>query len=230
MTGLVPFGIRLARLLELRGLPSLDPETTVDDTLLRRLGPELGLHTADLFLFAGLEVPEDLAPAQLEHRLRVKRLLWSAGRLDPAAFARVRGFVRELPARPVRRDRPFPDDGDDATPGVVLRRLLANRNIRMDSQVLMVLGGGPYVSTSTYWMATAGRIPLADRFVNPIARLIGISVGELAALLGIEAAEIPWGQPHPLLPELVDLAWALRRLDDEQVLATREFIEVCSAP
>jgi hypothetical protein len=55
-----------------------------------------------------------------------------------------------------------------------LRRLLSNRNIRLDARVLMELGGGPYVSTSTYGMACAGRLPLRDEYVNAFARTVGL--------------------------------------------------------
>lgn len=75
MTALVPFGARLARLLEIRGMsaatlaagatvpmPRLDSVLTgaePSSLLLRRLAPALNLHTADLFLIAPRRVPDD---------------------------------------------------------------------------------------------------------------------------------------------------------------------------
>ncbi|MFC3743735.1 hypothetical protein [Paractinoplanes deccanensis] len=264
MNALLPFGARLARLLEHRamsatalaqaagipagrldavlasgqhdkagaqpdkadGQPQLDEGGgQPDDDLLRRLGPALGLHTSDLFLFAGRTVPDDLAPAQV--RRRVNGVVTTHAKLvhtKPAAAARLRRFVDELPVRPVRRTEPFPSDRLGTSPGGILWRLLANRNMRVKAGALMFVGGGPYLSDSTYVMACWGRIPLKESYLNAFARTVGIPVGDLAALLGLRAAETPWSADFSMLPwnvswpsASVELAWAARRLDDDQI-------------
>ncbi|MEV4508183.1 hypothetical protein AB0K00_04405 [Dactylosporangium sp. NPDC049525] len=230
------FGTRLARLLDYRGTPAaglagaagvpagrLDAVLAggePDDALLRRLAPALGLHAADLFLFAARAVPDDLAPAQLNGPWEVGNLLiWAVHTMSAQARARLRRFVDELPAGPTVRTRPFPPDRCEATPGTILRRLLSNRNVRINAVLLVEIGGGTSMATETYALACAGRLPLDDQCVNAFARTIGIPVGELAALLGLEVAELPWDLTYPWPADLIDLAWAARRLDDEQLRA-----------
>jgi hypothetical protein len=134
-----PFGTRLARLLQHRGVVSVQADEP-DDDMLRRLAPALGLHTADLFLFAGRTLPDDLAPAELTGPWDVDALVgWRAYELDAAGRARLREFVDGLPARPVTRTRPFPSDGRELTAGTILRRLLENRNLKVRNSLLVSL-------------------------------------------------------------------------------------------
>lgn len=242
MSDLSAFGARLARLLEHRatpasavakaaGVPAVQLDAVLtggepDDPLLRRLAPAVGLHASDLFLFAARTVPDDLAPAQLDGPGDVGGLLsWPAHRMSEPERARLRRFVDELTAHTVVRTWPFPSDGHEATPGVILRRLLNNRNIRLDARTLMMLGGGPYLSTSTYAMACEGRIPLRDEYVNAFARTVGLPVGDLAALLGIEVEAVLWGLKYPWPSDLVELAWVARRLDDGQLRAANDYVD-----
>lgn len=69
--------------------------------MLRRLAPALGLHTADLFLFAGRTLPDDLTPSRLTGPWNVGSLLyWHDVYAMPApAFAQLFRFVTALPDR-----------------------------------------------------------------------------------------------------------------------------------
>lgn len=62
-----------------------------------------------------------------------------------------RGWLDEailsLPVEP--RAEAAPDDGLPDQPGALLLRLLRNRNIRPNAQLLAHVGDGPYVSSST---------------------------------------------------------------------------------
>jgi hypothetical protein len=79
MAELLSFGTRLTRLFEYRkldlgtvaraaGVPESELAAVLGDvgapdpSLLRQLAPALRLYTADLFVIAGLAVPDDLAP------------------------------------------------------------------------------------------------------------------------------------------------------------------------
>jgi hypothetical protein len=218
-----PFGIRVARLLERRGVTvAVDLAEPADDVL-HRLAPVLGLHVADLFVIAGRPLPDDLAPAELTGPRDVEDLVgWRAHQLDAEGRARLRDFVDGLPARPVTRTRPFPSDGRELTAGTILRRLLANRNLRIRNTLLTELGAGPYMSTATYRMALAEAIPLSDDYVNAFARTVGIPVVDLAVLIDREVAELPWTGSRPWPRDLVELAWAARRLDDDQLRAAMD--------
>ncbi|GAA3011903.1 hypothetical protein GCM10020229_24150 [Kitasatospora albolonga] len=93
MAGVAGFGVLLARLLELRSLDAFElsapgdvsPEelrTTLDgrppaESLLRGLGPVLGVHAADLFVMAGQPVPDDLAPVTRNPRWSISRVLYN---------------------------------------------------------------------------------------------------------------------------------------------------------
>ncbi|MFH8627481.1 hypothetical protein ACH4A8_37270 [Streptomyces vietnamensis] len=88
------FGSRLAWLLDRRKLDAHEvadrAESTTEeiravlagksprDVLLRRLGPMLGFHAADLFVLANLAVPDDLAP------LDATTARWTASTLTDA--------------------------------------------------------------------------------------------------------------------------------------------------
>jgi hypothetical protein len=230
-----PFGTRVARLLERRGITAAvafdEPDDEPGDDVLRRLAPITGLHTADLFVFAGRTLPDDLAPAELAGPWFVDSLIGGhTYGLDAAARTRLRDFIDGLAARPVIRTRPFPCDGQEFTAGTILCRLLANRNLRVRNSLLTALGDGPYMSTSTYRMALAERVPLSDHYVNAFARTVGIPVGDLAVLIDREVAELPWTGPRPCPRDLVALVWAARRLDDEQIRAVMAYADSLRPP
>ncbi|MCO8274274.1 hypothetical protein M1L60_27105 [Actinoplanes sp. TRM 88003] len=200
------------------------PFDDLDDDALRRLAPTLGLHASEVFILAVRNVPDDLAPAELTRRSGVGSLLrWHASRMTVDQVAQLRRFVDDLPVRTRPRTRPFPSDGREPTAGTLLRRLLNNRNIDLDAPLLMLVGGGPYVSTSTYSMAFADRIPMRDEFVNAVARLTGIPLERLAPLVGLDVAPTPWPFDHAWPEDVVALGWAARRLDDDQLLAAENF-------
>lgn len=104
------FGAMLARLLSHKGLsagllarrigiPESDLQAVLDGaapdgSLIWRLAPELGLHVADLFVIAGMPVPEDLAPVDAGIGRLVARFVLAAsdgadllrGWPDPVGF------------------------------------------------------------------------------------------------------------------------------------------------
>jgi hypothetical protein len=99
-----------------------------DPALLRRLAPALGLHTADLFVIAGHDLPADLAPAGGTRPWHGGQVLLSAMRLHGERFDRLHEFIRSVPGRdPVA---PLPVPRSLAEPGALVGGLLSNRNIR----------------------------------------------------------------------------------------------------
>ncbi|MET7399522.1 hypothetical protein ABZS66_39165 [Dactylosporangium sp. NPDC005572] len=224
-----PFAQRLARLLEHRGTPpeavaaaadvpdrSLDAVLAgaePDPALLRRLAPALGLHAADLLVAAGQALPADLAPARLTGPWRVNHLV-HRGRRGVAETLR---RIEAMPDRRAAHPEPWTPRARVPVPGEVIHRLLDNRNVRIDMAALMH-AGGPYLSTSTYGMALGGRTHLEQSLVDAFAWLLGIAPGDLVALAGVEPSTRsrwpPYGEP---VPGLAELAWAARRLDDEQL-------------
>lgn len=137
---------------------------TASPSLVRWLAPTLGLHTADLFVVAGLDLPQDLVPAGGTEPWHVGTVLERAAKLAPQSLRRLREFVRSLPERqpawpavPSRFSYPL-------GAGEMMLRLLGNRNIRRYSaKVLWLIGDGPVVSYSTVAMLGPGRTRLTPR-------------------------------------------------------------------
>jgi hypothetical protein len=177
--------------------------------LLRRLAPVLGLRTADMFVIAGHDVPDDLAAAS-GTVTRVDRLLRAALRLYDRDFDRLHEVVRSLPDRP-------PVAAPPTGTGTVVAGLLTNRNLRpYIARELCQIGGGPYVSPSTVAMVVRGRLPMTSRYVTAFAALLGFDAGDLAALTGAGlTGEI--SRPLSRHAHFAALAWDARRLDDEQL-------------
>jgi hypothetical protein len=239
MTKRSPFGARLYRLLAHRPTSYPDFELALDRTaaqvevprseldavldgaepsspLVRRLAPELGLHTADLFVIAGLAVPLDLAPAHTTVSRDVGKIVRSATRMDADQRGRWEEVVRSLPVRlPAALG---PTDDLPESPGALLIRLLGNRNIRPhNGRIVRDVGGGPYVSDSTIWSLGAGRVPITPRYVTAFAHLLGYPPDVMVAVTGVGPviSDLP---VHPASGDLAALAWRARRLDEEQIL------------
>src|ERR1700753_230449 len=105
------FGVLLTRLAERRQL-DLDAVARAADVadfgnvlrdgrpspgLLRRLAPALSLHTSDLFVIAGVDVPDDLAPGDHTTGSWIPVLVRSAVALGPEQRNVLRDFVASLP-------------------------------------------------------------------------------------------------------------------------------------
>jgi hypothetical protein len=183
--------------------------------MLRRLAPGLGLHAADLFVIAGLDLPDDLVAARTKP-WEVGSVLNLAARLTPQSRRRVHEAIRSMPARPPVH--PTPQDRLDQVPGPwgMLLRLLRNRNISPYTPVILVVAGGPNLSYSTVATIARGGEVLTSRHVASFAAVLGIPADDLAAITGVEQpTKTPW--LHPDWAELTGLAWDARRLSSDQV-------------
>ncbi|OKI63422.1 hypothetical protein A6A27_26775 [Micromonospora sp. CB01531] len=181
-------------------------------SLVRRLAPTLGLHTADLFVVAGLELPPDLVPASGTGPWHVGTALELAAKLAPQSLRRLHEFVRSLPEHPPA----WPRYTYPLGPGEMMLRLLRNRNVGPYSpKVLYFIGDGPMVSCSTMAMLGPGRTRLTPQYVTAFATVLGIPDDDLAAVAGVAAAT------DPRLPrnhvELARVAWDARQLTGEQL-------------
>jgi hypothetical protein len=87
-----------------RGLGALRPELeavmaggVACPSTVRRLAPTVGWRTADLFVVAGLDVPQDLVPATGTRPWHVGSVLEGVVMLAPQSVSRLREAVRTLP-------------------------------------------------------------------------------------------------------------------------------------
>ncbi|MDG4801998.1 hypothetical protein [Micromonospora sp. WMMD980] len=235
-----PFGVRLWRLLSQRrptfdtsieqmqavltreaGVPNDELVAVIDNNaapspdLVRKLAPALRIHTADLFVIAGMPVPDDLASAWPTSPWNVGSVIRHAARMDADQRDRLKALVRSLPVQPPDESQSADDYPD--TPGALLLRLLRNRNIHpQNAQILQVVGNGPYVSDSTVAMLGPGKATITPQYVTAFAHLLGYPPGDMVALTGIGPV-VEDARPHPASAEIAALAWHARLLNSKQL-------------
>ncbi|MEN3615408.1 XRE family transcriptional regulator [Plantactinospora sp. ZYX-F-223] len=230
------FGMQLMRLAEVRGVDvgSLARQATVaeaaitsvldggepDPLLLRRLAPTLDLHQSDLFVIAGQQVPDDLAPLDATAASVIGSLGWSLTYL-PRAVPELRQLVQSLPQQPrpqgSRPPMPSYQQYPSSAGGVVLR-LLHNRNLNWigSARYLFGLGRGDMLSASTIGMIGHGKKALTPELLAGFAAFLDISSRDLSALTGIDLTSA--GPPvHPDAAEAAALIWNARRLTAGQL-------------
>jgi len=235
-----PFGMRLWRLLSHRrptlgtsveqmrdalaietGIPSGELAAIVEDGaqpsshIVGKLAPALGIHTADLFVIAGLPVPDEIASAWPTSPSDVGSILRIAVRMNDEQRHQLEAIVKSMPVQP--RGGPAPTDNYPDIPGALLLRLLRNRNIRPhNARILKAVGDGPYVSDSTVAGLGTGRVAITPQYVAAFAHLLGYQPGDLVALTGVGP---PVANPkvHPASVQIAALAWRARRLSNNQL-------------
>lgn len=195
--------------------------------LVGKLAPVLGIHTADLFVVAGLPVPDDLASAWPTPPWNVGSIVRYAIRMDTGQRSDLEALIRSLPVRPSTGSAPA-DDYPDA-PGALLLRLLRNRNIHpYNARILNEVGGGPYVSDATIAGLGSGMVVITPQYVTAFAYLLGYRPGDVVALTGVGPV-LEDANVHPASAEIAALAWHARRLNSAQlseVIATARTFHV----
>jgi transcriptional regulator with XRE-family HTH domain len=234
-----PFGVRLWRLLERRRptvvtkveqmVASLAQQAGVSSSsldellngvepssdVLRLLAPALGIHAADMFVVAGLRVPQDLASAWPTLPWDVGSVLEHAVRLQTSQVGELDELIRSLPIN--ERTDLAPDDDYPEGPAALLLRLQRNRNIRpYRAKVLAEVGGGPYVSAATVAGLGTGHVVLTPQYVTAFAHVLGYAPEDVVALAGVGPVFAD-ARVHPASVELAQLAWNARRLTSDQL-------------
>ncbi|WP_406118492.1 hypothetical protein [Streptomyces sp. NBC_00989] len=188
-------------------------------SLLRRLGPALHLHAADLCVIAGVAVPDELAPLDVRAGGMVPGLVRAAMSLPPERRHRLRQLVQSLPQE--NRTQPVPTsrvyEQYERGFGGVLVRMLSNRNLSwMGMARTFLFMTGRYWSASTYGMVGHGRKELTPDLLVDFATLLGIPADTLSVLTGID---LPDGTPsqRPVATDVAELLWDVRRLTVDQV-------------
>ncbi|MEU9086217.1 hypothetical protein [Streptomyces sp. NPDC048357] len=190
---------------------------TPGEALLRRLAPALGFHAADLFILAGLAVPDDLAPLDAAATPWIACIVMDAVHLPAAGRSELLRTIRALPQE--GRRSPFvpkePEPLADG-PGGSLVRMFWYRNLsRSGLAHAMAVVTPTYLSAPTYSVIGDGHSELTPRLVTDFAALLGIEARELAALTGVPLPETP-GPPAPEAVDAAAVLWELRRLSAPQ--------------
>ncbi|WP_329193816.1 hypothetical protein [Streptomyces sp. NBC_01435] len=187
------------------------------DELLRRLAPALGFHAVDLFILAGLAVPDDMAPLDAAAAMWMKNTVVDAVRLPAAGRRELLQVIRSLPQEERRTGfDPKPLLPLAGGPGARVVRMLQYRNLNWSGMARTLASVTPtYLSAATYGVIGSGRKELTPRLVADFAAVLGIDARDLTALTGVILREVP----PPPSPEAVDAAallWAGRRLSAAQ--------------
>ncbi|MGW0859578.1 helix-turn-helix domain-containing protein [Streptomyces sp. NPDC002690] len=186
---------------------------------LRRLAPALGLHEADLFVIAGADLPDDLAPVDTRAGSQVAPLIRIATALRPEHREALGNFVASMPqkrrALPVPASPPpfeqYPD-----TPGALLMRLARNRNLGWTATAqTFLVATGRYWSAATYGGVGRGTVPLTPELLADFGVVLDVSVEDLAALTGITPAAPRSAGRRP--GGVAGLIWGVRRLTEAQL-------------
>lgn len=229
------FGEMLARLLRHRGADlawlSASSGVTVPairsviegappgEPQLRALASAFGFRAADLFVMADVALPEDLTPLDPAAGDVISSLVKTLTALPPGQRLRIYQFAGELPREPRPRNAPVKStrtfsQREAGCGAMLLSMLCGNRNLHpLDAAktVAMLSRGRMYLSASTYLRIGHGRTPVRPEWLAGFAAVMGIPVGDLAAVTGIG---LPGGpvRDHLLAPEMAELIWNLRRL------------------
>lgn len=235
MTEFPGFGVLLTRLSSQLGLDldalaartgTPEPElrkvfrgATPTPVLLHRLAPALNLRVPDLYVIAGLNVPEELAPLDELAGGSVPWMAMRSRQLSPSQRGQLLAFTRALPqekrTRPVRPPRGY--ERYDPSYGAMLLLMLANRNLTWTSGAKALHAvSGPYLSGATVGQLARNRKPLTPDLLIPFANVLGMPADHLAALTDIALPFAP--PPHdPELTDAAELIWEARRLSAGQV-------------
>ncbi|GAA4941509.1 hypothetical protein HD597_001219 [Nonomuraea thailandensis] len=231
------FGVALKRLadrrrLDLVALPSV-PEAELPAVFqggapspspLRRLALVLGLHAADLFAIADLDIPEDLAPLDATAGWHVPYLVRDAVTLPPEERTALRQFVASLPqeerAQPLHK--PPVHEQYLAGPGALLMRMARNRNLgwTATAKTFLVLTGR-YWSPATYGGVGHGRTQLTPELLADFSAVLDVPADDLAALTGVALPGAASVQ-KPDVADVAELIWDVRRLTESQLRQVRD--------
>ncbi|MER5515704.1 helix-turn-helix domain-containing protein [Streptomyces sp. NPDC002763] len=226
------FGVMLTRLLDHRELSGQEladragvtanevrevlTGRTPSEGLLRRIAPALGFHAVDLFVLAGLEVPDDMAPLDAAAERWAPYIVTDALHLPVPQRRELLQLILSLPQEArlsvfaARRLAPLAD------PGGRVIRMLQYRNLGWTGMAKLLAVVTPtYLSASTYGAIGFGRKELTPRLVTDFAALLGINARDLAALTGVRPRELP-PPPPPEAADAAVLLWEARRLSAAQ--------------
>lgn len=153
--------------------------------LLRQLAPALGLHRADLLAIAWADVPKDLAARDWRVGMSLCRLVGDATRLAPGQVRELRKRARLMPQEP-RPPLPLTLPQPKRTPGGMVLRLLANRNLEQTAGYAIWAMSGRVLSGVT--PASCGRSgkDLTREELTDYISVLDISAADMSIVTGVD--------------------------------------------
>jgi hypothetical protein len=205
----------LTRLADYRGRaePSLDSPTS--DASLRRIAVELDLPVVDLFVLAGLPLPDDLSPVDRLAGKQVDDLVRITMRLDGPARSRLLTTARSVVE--CRQVLEFAPIQYGPSPGAAIFALLRARNLdHFTTAPVLKMMTGRYVASSVIGNIGLGRVRLTPEWLADLGAVLGMPAGLLSAMTGLEVAEVPRA---PEVTDAAEVIWTVRRFTLYQVQA-----------
>ncbi|MFF3252824.1 hypothetical protein ACFYWP_17845 [Actinacidiphila glaucinigra] len=220
---------RLAALRQRSGASAVDLCEPPTPSALRRLAPGLGLHTPDLFVIAGVDVPGDLAPVDPTAGRHLPDLVRHAVALPPRQRTVLRRYVASLPQqeRVAPPPGPPPYQGHPDGPGALLMRLVRNRNLGWTATAkTFFLVTGRYWAASTYGRVGSGNVPLTAELLADFCQVLDVPCDDLAAMTGV-ALPGPDASPtaNAATAGVAELIWDVRRLTGRQLVSVTDLAQ-----
>jgi hypothetical protein len=177
------------------------------------------MQSHDLFLVAGLAIPDDALLFDEEAGRELPRLVQRALPLPASGRQRLRDCARSLPevSQTVspRKQRPY----EQYPPGFgsLLVRMLALRNLGWSSAAkVMYLMSGVYLSAATIGAVGRGVKELDGELLDGFAAVLGVPVAVLASSTGVHQTAAS-RRPAAEIVDTAALLWDVRHLTAGQV-------------
>ena len=182
------------------------------------LAPALGFHVDDIYVIAGVPVPESRTCRRPSAGSAIASLVKITMALPSDPRNRVHRMIDQLPSEPreCASDPLRTYDQAELGFGAILVNLLCdNRNLHSVTAaaktLAVVTDGRVFLAASTIHGIGRGRVPLTPTLVAGFATTLGIAADDLAAMSGVGLPDPSWPD-DPLATEMAGLLWKCRRL------------------
>ena len=185
----------------------------------RRLAERVGMQSHDMFLIAGLDIPEDALYFDEEASRQLPQLVKSALVLSTSGRQRMRDCARSLagvPQTSSSKKKRF-IERCPGNFGALFVQMLALRNMGWTSAAkVMYLMSGVYLSAATIGAIGRGVKELDPELLEGFAAVFGLPVGVLFSLTGIQQNTESRRRKDGVI-ETAALLWDVRHLTADQV-------------